>query len=178
MAPPIVLARLCYDQGVWFHALRPVLKCELCFVPLLKHRSRWSAAEIRRKSFKELHTLWYVVLREKDLPETRLLEVSRLGALQDMTSVKKHIFRVNPRLSKPGSCLSFVLCGVRKQWPVSSKPSTNVGWRKLCRSSRRIRNMRFSPNENRLPSERRPRPKNARLLLRNPRSGDRKSHKR
>ena len=54
----------------------------------------WSAAELRRKSFKDLHTLWYVVLRERNLLETQLLEVRRVGALLDLTPIKQHMFRV------------------------------------------------------------------------------------
>ena len=56
----------------------------------------WSAAELRRKSFKDLHTLWYVVLRERNLLETQTLEAKRLGAMLEMTPVKQRMFRVNP----------------------------------------------------------------------------------
>jgi large subunit ribosomal protein L47 len=56
----------------------------------------WNAAELRRKSFKDLHTLWYVVLKERNLLETQLLEVKRVGALLDLTPIKQHMFRVNP----------------------------------------------------------------------------------
>jgi len=40
----------------------------------------WFASELRQKSFKDLHTLWYVCLREKNLLATQREEVRRMGA--------------------------------------------------------------------------------------------------
>jgi len=68
----------------------------------------WSAVELRRKSFKDLHTLWYVVLRERNLLETQLLEMKRVGALLDFTPIQQHMFRVNPSPSESQSNLRFV----------------------------------------------------------------------
>jgi hypothetical protein len=39
----------------------------------------WFASELRHKSFKDLHTLWYVCLREKNLLATQKEEVRRMG---------------------------------------------------------------------------------------------------
>ena len=92
-----------------------MLSSEFCgLFPRLNIGRAWSAAELRRKSFKDLHTLWYVVLRERNLLETQLLEMKRVGVLLDMTPVKRNMFRVNPSPSMPGSSLRFVLLQCRK----------------------------------------------------------------
>jgi large subunit ribosomal protein L47 len=39
----------------------------------------WFASELRQKSFKDLHTLWYICLREKNLLATQKEEVRRMG---------------------------------------------------------------------------------------------------
>lgn len=60
----------------------------------------WSAAELRRKSFKDLHTLWYVVLRERNLLETQLLEVRRLGVVSELTPIKQRMFRCRKTMAR------------------------------------------------------------------------------
>ena len=42
----------------------------------------WYASELRHKSFKDLHTLWYVCLREKNLLATQKEEARRMGVIQ------------------------------------------------------------------------------------------------
>ena len=76
-----------------------MLSCVLCALfPRSNIGRAWSAAELRRKSFKDLHTLWYVVLRERNLLETQVLEANRMGALMELTPIKERMFRVIPPL--------------------------------------------------------------------------------
>jgi hypothetical protein len=46
----------------------------------------WEADELRRKSFRDLHTLWYLVLRERNLLSTQREEARRMG-IQGTTSL-------------------------------------------------------------------------------------------
>lgn len=49
----------------------------------------WKASELRLKSFKDLHTLWYVSLREKNLLATQKEEVRRLGVTYEPMQVSQ-----------------------------------------------------------------------------------------
>ena len=70
------------------------------YLSLLLGRS-WTAAELRRKSFKDLHTLWYVLLRERNLLASKREEARRMdvtmNALRGGTRVhvvRPYLFRV------------------------------------------------------------------------------------
>ncbi|KAJ3509993.1 hypothetical protein NLJ89_g4920 [Agrocybe chaxingu] len=51
----------------------------------------WEAVELRNKSFKDLHTLWYVSLREKNLLATQREEARRMGVqnVEAQSSIEK-----------------------------------------------------------------------------------------
>ncbi|KAK7689995.1 hypothetical protein QCA50_006637 [Cerrena zonata] len=55
----------------------------------------WTAAELRRKSFKDLHTLWYVLLRERNLLATQREEARRVDITQNALrgATRVHVVR-------------------------------------------------------------------------------------
>ncbi|KAI0699091.1 mitochondrial 39-S ribosomal protein L47 (MRP-L47)-domain-containing protein, partial [Cytidiella melzeri] len=60
----------------------------------------WTAAELRRKSFKDLHTLWYVLLRERNLLATQNHEARRMGILQRRLGSGPKVFRVRKSMAR------------------------------------------------------------------------------
>lgn len=57
----------------------------------------WTAAELRTKSFAELHTLWYVLVKERNILATQREERRRLNlhASEGGDLITKRTFRVS-----------------------------------------------------------------------------------
>lgn len=89
----------------------------------------WTAAELRRKGFRDLHTLWYVLLRERNLIATQMEGYRRatipLGVLRN---VKKRDLQV--RLLH--ACVSYVLWTLSWHIHISSQVSQKYGANKVC----------------------------------------------
>lgn len=60
----------------------------------------WTARELRRKSFKDLHVLWYVIARERNLLATQRQTVARYG-MWDRTRFSYPDLDRKVRLSSP-----------------------------------------------------------------------------
>lgn len=63
------------------------------FLSILLVARSWKAAELRRKSFKDLHTLWYVLVRERNLLAAQKEEARRIGVSnpESLAGVKKAV---------------------------------------------------------------------------------------
>ncbi|KIP08103.1 hypothetical protein PHLGIDRAFT_127239 [Phlebiopsis gigantea 11061_1 CR5-6] len=60
----------------------------------------WSAAELRLKSFKDLHTLWYVLLRERNLLATQRAEARRLGIQEARLASYAQVHKVRKSMAR------------------------------------------------------------------------------
>ena len=69
------------------------------YLSLLLGRS-WTAAELRRKSFKDLHTLWYVLLRERNLLASQREEARRMDVTMNALRGGPRVHVVRVRLSR------------------------------------------------------------------------------
>jgi len=61
----------------------------------------WSAAELRRKSFRDLHTLWYILLRERNLIATQMESYRRVSISRGLVeSVEKRDFQCRKSMAR------------------------------------------------------------------------------
>ncbi|KZT56368.1 MRP-L47-domain-containing protein [Calocera cornea HHB12733] len=66
----------------------------------------WNAPELRRKSFLDLHTLWYVLIRERNVLHTQLEEWKKVGGMPEHFS---NIEKLNKRCRKSLARIKYVL---------------------------------------------------------------------
>jgi hypothetical protein len=81
----------------------------------------WTAAELRRKGFRDLHTLWYVLLRERNLIATQMESYRRATVpFGVLTNVQKRDRQVRMLCfscpSGPVLTCSYFFSSVAKVW--------------------------------------------------------------
>lgn len=100
-----LIKRIC-DAITYFPSLR-IARTDLCIylssttIPFPRPPGRsWSAEELRQKSFKDLHTLWYILLRERNVLATQREERSRLGITLGNDLLSKRTFRCRKSMAR------------------------------------------------------------------------------
>ncbi|KAH8114538.1 mitochondrial 39-S ribosomal protein L47 (MRP-L47)-domain-containing protein [Phellopilus nigrolimitatus] len=68
--------------------------------PSTKTGRSWNATELRRKSFKDLHTLWYIVLRERNLLATQRAETKRLSVSDEYIDISEKDLRCRKTMAR------------------------------------------------------------------------------
>ncbi|KAG1772289.1 mitochondrial 39-S ribosomal protein L47 (MRP-L47)-domain-containing protein [Suillus occidentalis] len=88
------------NHGLWAFFRKKEVDGEMVYVSLEGRDTfqddparSWKAAELRRKSFKDLHTLWYVLVRERNLLAAQREEARRIGVSnpESLAGVKKDL---------------------------------------------------------------------------------------
>ncbi len=79
----------------------------------------WNAFELRRKSFKDLHTLWYIVLRERNLLASQRAEAKRLEIMASLISAAKKDYMVRRHFLEVYKVLNVNSVG--RQWLESNR---------------------------------------------------------
>ncbi|KAI0317785.1 mitochondrial 39-S ribosomal protein L47 (MRP-L47)-domain-containing protein [Amylostereum chailletii] len=119
----------------------------------------WSAAELRRKSFRDLHTLWYVLVRERNLIATQGEEIRRvtgatsghsgtsisLRAIQCRKSMARIKYVINERrLAYEGAMKIFA----RKQRTAERKAQwAALEAKRITKEAERARPVEHEPSE-------------------------------
>lgn len=98
------------------------------------HSRSWLASELRLKSSADLHTLWYVLLMERNRLATAWEEVRRVGARPHARLFNQNLSQKNHRVSDTAlanvaQLLTFAFARrTKSRWRASSSSSTSVVW--------------------------------------------------
>ncbi|KAJ2538700.1 54S ribosomal protein L4 mitochondrial [Coemansia sp. RSA 1933] len=60
----------------------------------------WSASELRQKSWEDLHKLWYVVLKERNVLASQNEEAKRLGIQSDVFTNKSRVIKCKKTMAR------------------------------------------------------------------------------
>ncbi|KAG5518528.1 hypothetical protein PMAC_002924 [Pneumocystis sp. 'macacae'] len=110
----------------------------------MKHGRAWMASELRLKSFEDLHRLWYLCLKERNIIATQRHERQRLRIFTGIEEAVKRDRQVRLTMAR----LKFVLNERIRAW----KEAKNIGKKEICMKnesfiSKDIPNLQLSQTE-------------------------------
>ncbi|KAJ2511958.1 54S ribosomal protein L4 mitochondrial, partial [Coemansia sp. RSA 2049] len=86
----------------------------------------WAASELRLKSWEDLHKLWYVVLKERNILASQTEEANRLGVHQEAFRNKGRIVKCKKTMARIKTVLNERKIAWEKAQKIAADPSKKV----------------------------------------------------
>ncbi|KAJ2092630.1 54S ribosomal protein L4 mitochondrial [Coemansia sp. RSA 986] len=105
----------------------------------------WAASELRQKSWEDLHRLWYLVLKERNVLASQTEEANRLGIHSEVFTNKSRIIKCKKSMARIKTVLNErrlaweeaqkLLAKQNKQTPTNKSPANSGAEKAKAQSS-------------------------------------------